>query len=198
MPNVQAAVAGLMLTIAVAAPVRAEVWKCSVDGKLEYSDQPCQSKGAPMTPRSLQGNVIDTATDASAAAPTRRTSIPPARSEQLFLASANVCPTNGDIAGMETKASSITLSPESKRFVQDEIRRARQCQKGRGNYSAADWTISKEAIDAQSSFTGAADARRRSEAMHSAADPNEGELIARQREVEDREALRRSRAPIDR
>lgn len=200
MPNIQQIVAGLMLTIAIAVPVQAEVWKCSLDGKLQYSDQPCQSQGAPMAPRSLQSNVIETAADGPAAMPTateRQTAAMPGRGGQLAT-SVNVCPTDSDIASMETKASSITLSPESKRFVQDEIRRARQCQKGRGNYSAADWAISKEAIEAQSSTTGAADARRRSETMHSAADPSEGELIARQRAIEDREALRRQRTPFAR
>ena len=176
---------------------QAQVWKCTIDGKVQYSDQPCPAKGEAMTSRSLQSNVIDTSADraaierakAAAAEQQAATATPSAAP----VAPANVCPSDRDIAGMETKASSISLSPEAKRFVQDEIRRARQCQKGQGKYSAADWTVSKQAVDAQSSLTGGPDARRRAEAVHSAADPAEGDRIARQREAEEREAARRER-----
>lgn len=197
MSKSQRTVAALLLLISIAGAARAEVWKCTIDGKPQYSDRPCQASGAPMTQRSLQANVVDSAVDRAKALATEAEQPPPSppRPAPQPVASANVCPSDRDIASMETTASSTTMNPESKRFVQDEIRRARQCQKGLGNYSAADWAISKEAVNAQSSLSGAADARRRSEAMHSAANPAEGELIARQRDLEDREALRRQRPP---
>lgn len=202
MPTIrQTALACLFLAGAAAMPAaHAQVWKCTVDGKVHYSDQPCPTKGEAMKSSALQGNVIDTSADRAAAERARA-----AAAEQLAASmpngapagpaaqpvSSNVCPSDRDIAAMETKASSISLSPEAKRFVQDEIRRARQCQKGQGSYSAADWNVSKQAVDAQSSLTGGADARRRAEAMHSAANANEGDRIARQREVEERDAQRR-------
>ncbi|MDH0864529.1 DUF4124 domain-containing protein [Mitsuaria sp. GD03876] len=196
----QAALACLLVAGATGfTAAHAQVWKCVVDGKTHYSDQPCPTKGEPLKSSALQGNVIDTSADRAAAerakaAADQQAATPPngaPAAPNAPAASSNVCPSDRDIAGMETKASSISLSPEAKRFVQDEIRRARQCQKGQGNYSAADWNVSKQAVDAQSSLTGGADARRRAEAMHSAANANEGDRIARQREVEDREAQRR-------
>jgi hypothetical protein len=199
MPKIhRTAFACLLAAGSIAAPTaQAQVWKCTIDGKVQYSDQPCPAKGEAMKSRSLQSNVIDTSADraaierakAAAAEQQAATATPSAAP----VAPANVCPSDRDIAGMETKASSISLSPEAKRFVQDEIRRARQCQKGQGKYSAADWTVSKQAVDAQSSLTGGPDARRRAEAVHSAADPAEGDRIARQREAEEREAARRER-----
>lgn len=177
--------------LAVSAPARAEVWKCPVDGKTRYSDQPCPTAGKALPPRALQGNVVDTAADRAAAR--TATTIAPAAVAPAE-ASASVCPSDRDIANMETQASSISLGTESKRFIQDEIRRARQCRKGQGRYDAADWKLSQQAVDAQSSLSGAADARRRAEAMHSAADPLEGDRIARQREADARDALLRERA----
>jgi len=204
MPKIhRTAFACLLAASAMAAPAaRAEVWKCVIDGKVHYSDQPCPNKGEPLPQRALQGNVVDTSADRAAIAERARaasaeeragTAAPSNGAQPAPPVSNNVCPSERDIAGMETKASSISLSPEAKRFVQDEIRRARQCQKGQGNYSAADWNISKQAVDAQSSLTGGPDARRRAEAMHSAANANEGDRIQRQRELEAREAARKER-----
>lgn len=190
---------GLALALLLSATgAQAQVWKCTVEGKVRYSDQPCPSKGEPMKARALQDNVIDASADRarlerarSSAAEQAAMAASAAVTTSPAAAPANVCPSDQEIAGLETKASSITLSPEAKRFVQDEIRRIRQCRKGQGRYSAADWAISKQAVEAQSSHTGGPDARRRAEAMHSAADPVEGDRIARQRELEEREAQRR-------
>ena len=198
MPKIQNIAIALFL-VAMSATAQGQVWKCVVNGKVQYSDQPCPAKGEVMPQRALQGNVVDTAADRAAAERARAAAAaeqqsPAAQPSGAPPASANACPSDRDITSMETKANSIALSPEAKRFVQDEIRRARQCQKGQGNYTAADWSISKQAVDAQSSLTGGPDARRRAEAMHSAANANEGDRIARQRELEEREAMRRQRA----
>lgn len=185
---------GVLLGVCAAMGAHAQVWKCTVDGKTHYSDQPCAAKGEQMKPQSLQSNVIDTSADRAAAERSRaaaeqqQANAPQASAPTV---PSNYCPSDRDIAAMETKASSISLSADAKRFVQDEIRRARQCQKGQGNYTASDWNVSKQAVDAQSSLTGGADARRRAEAMHSAANASEGDRIARQREVDDRNAQRR-------
>lgn len=198
MPKFRLIATALLCFAGAITTAQAQVWKCTVDGKVQYSDQPCPAKGEAMKSQSLQSNVIDTSADRAAierakaaAAEQQAVTASPSAAPVAAVAPANVCPSDRDIAGMETKASSISLSPEAKRFVQDEIRRARQCQKGQGKYSAADWTVSKQAVDAQSSLTGGPDARRRAEAVHSAADPAEGDRIARQREAEEREANRR-------
>ncbi|MGM9516754.1 hypothetical protein ACS5PK_21075 [Roseateles sp. DB2] len=191
----------LCMTALGGVSVQAEVWKCKVEGRLHYSDQPCQSlaKGGLMPSRALEPNIVGPI-------PPARTASAPGNLPQagaFWTAGeaaapsaplASVCPSDRDIASMETTASSTTLPAGAKRFVQDEIRRAWQCRKGQGRYSAADWRISREAVEAQSSLSGAESARIRSESMHSAANPNEGELIARQRAAEARAALRDRRS----
>ncbi|MFX1677739.1 DUF4124 domain-containing protein [Mitsuaria sp. CC2] len=197
MHKIHLAVIGGLLGVFAATGVQAQVWKCTTAGKTHYSDQPCAANGEQMRPQSLQSNVIDTSADRAAA---ERAKAAAEREQQQTngvqasqpAAPSNFCPSDRDIAAMETKASSISLSAEAKKFVQDEIRRARQCQKGQGSYSASDWNVSKQAVDAQSSLTGGADARRRAEAMHSAANVSEGDRIARQREAEERNAKRGS------
>lgn len=167
-----------------------EVWKCQVGQQIIYSDQPCKTQGDTLNPRALQGNVVDAAVkkpvDDGAGAPAAgfRADNRPAD---------NVCPGDSEITAMETRASSISLNPEAKAFMQDEVRRARQCRKGQGRYAAADWEISRQAQAAQSSISGGPDGRRRAEDMHSAADPSEGDRIASMREQEraQREAQRR-------
>jgi hypothetical protein len=167
-----------------------EVWKCQVGQQIKYSDRPCTIAGDTLNPRALQGNVVDAAVKkpagdgASAPAPGLRADGRPAD---------NVCPGEAEVKAMETRASSISLGAEAKAFMQDEVRRARQCRKGQGRYGAADWEISRQAQAAQSSLSGAPDARRRAEDMHSAADPSEGDRIASMREQEraQREAQRR-------
>ena len=179
---------GLHLLTAACMPqtAQADVWKCTADGRTQYSDQPCQvaSRGERVAARLLQGNVIDVGrpTAESTTRPLQADAAVPDERGAAPGPIASVCPSDRDIVSMETTASSIRLDPEAKRFVQDEIRRARQCQKGQGQYSAADWAISREAVAAQNSLTGAADARIRSESMHSAANPAEGDRIARRQE----------------
>jgi hypothetical protein len=180
--------------IGAAAPA-AEVWKCQVGEQIQYSDQPCQLKGEALASRKLQGNVVETAGrsgDKGAATADASGNSSPSNAE-FKRQENNVCPSDADIAGMETRASSIGLTPEAKAFMQDEVRRARQCRKGQGRYAAADWDISRQAQAAQTSQGGGADARRRAEAMHSAADPVEGERIARQREQAQEQAQREAR-----
>jgi len=181
-----------LLVMSAGAAQAHEVWKCKVGDEIRYSDQPCAAQGEALAPRVLQGNVIDATRVPQSSSAERAEFQGSARPQG---AEENVCPTDRDITSMETRASSISLSREAKTFMQEEIRRARQCRKGQGRYTAADWAISRDAQNAQSSLSGAADARRRAEAMHSAADPLEGDRIARQREAEEaaaREAERRA------
>ncbi|MCV2371170.1 hypothetical protein [Roseateles oligotrophus] len=167
-----------------------EVWKCQVGDQIKYSDRPCQAAGEALPSRSLQANVVDAAVKKPAAEAASGAMQNPNTGHRP---EANVCPGELEISAMETRASSISLSPEAKAFMQDEVRRARQCSKGQGRYAAADWDISRQAQAAQSSHSGAQDARRRAEDMHSAADASEGDRISSVREQEraQREAQRR-------
>lgn len=202
MHKIHLSLAALLLALGATGSAQAQVWKCTINGKVQYSDQPCPAQGEQLKSHALQGNVIDTSADRAAAerqAAERAKAEAGANGDQparpgTAQAPANVCPSDRDLTAMETKANSISLSPEAKRFIQDEVRRARQCQKGKGVYTAADWDISKQAVDAQGNLTGSADARRRAEGMHSAADAAEADRIARQREADQRDAaIRRAR-----
>lgn len=171
------------LLAALIGSAQAEVWKCRApDGSTIFSDRPCPGSGSAIEERQLRGNAID-GPRLSPAAPAGAASLPAADSPSAA-APANDCPGDQELRHMETRASSTTLGDKERAFMQDEIRRVRQCRKGLGRYSAADWAISREAQAAQSNLKGAAEARRRAEDMHSAANPQEGERIERQRQAE--------------
>ena len=108
---------------------------------------------------------------------------------------ANVCPSSTELRDMENPRQLHQPQHRGPAVHDRRIRRARQCAKGQGRYTEADWRISREAQAAQSSNSGAYEARLRAEGMHSAADP-EGTRIARQREQEtaaQAQAARRAR-----
>lgn len=168
------------------------VWKCDVGGKVVFSDKPCPQAGQPVSERALQPNVVDgvkpeTVRVALGAAPASAPQPPP-------MPAGNSCPGDGELRGMETRANSTTLGDAERRFMQDEVRRVRQCRNGQGRYSDADWAISREAQAAQSQLSDRVrrDARVRAEDMHAAADPDEGDRIARRRIAEERMQQRRA------
>jgi hypothetical protein len=149
----------------------AEVWKCKQrGGGIAFSDVPCPGAGEPLEPRRLQSNVADAPRLPAADARTADNAAPP----QPPSAPANDCPGDLELRNMETRANSTTLGDRERAFMQDEIRRVRQCRKGQGRYTAEDWALSREAQNAQSS-SNAEKARLRAEGMHSAADPLEGD-----------------------
>jgi hypothetical protein len=169
----------LALSMGIMGSARAqqgEVWKCKQrDGSVAFSDVPCPGAGEPLEPRRLQINVADAPRLPATAdkSPDGAAAQPPV----------NDCPGDLELRNMETRANSTSLGDKERAFMQDEIRRVRQCRKGQGRYTAEDWALSREAQNAQSS-SNAEKARLRAEGMHSAADPLEGERIARQRETE--------------
>lgn len=179
----------LGLSLALSGAWAQQVWKCEVGGKVVFSDKPCPQAGQQLPGRTLQPNVVDAmkpeVVDAAMGRPQ-----PPALPPQL--PAGNACPGDGEIRGMQTRANSTTLGDAERQFMQDEVRRARQCRSGQGRYADADWDISREAQAAQSQLSdrARADARQRAEAMHSAADPDEGERISRRRIAEERMARR--------
>lgn len=181
---------GLGLSLAMSAASAQQVWRCEVDGKVNFSDKPCPQAGKPVAERSLRPNVVDAIKpEVVDAAMGRGAASAPAAAAP---AAGNACPGDGELRGMETRAGSTTLGEPERQFLQDEVRRARQCRAGQGRYRDADWDISREAQAAQTQFSDRVRlaARERAEAMHSAADPVEGDRIARRRLAEERAAQR--------
>jgi hypothetical protein len=191
--------AALGLCLAMSGAWAQQVWKCEVAGKVNFSDKPCPQAGQPVSDRSLQPNVVDAIKPEVVNAAMGRApaaSAPP-------LPAGNACPGDSEIRSMETRANSTTLGDAERQFLQDEVRRVRQCRAGQGRYREADWVISREAQAAQTQISDRAryDARLRAEAMHSAADPDEGDRITRRRIAEEKlqrrqqQSLQRSQNP---
>lgn len=186
----------LVWCLATTGAAAQQVWKCEVGGKVVFSDKPCPQSGQPVSERTLQPNLVDSlkpevvraALDAASAAPAAPG---PA---------GNSCPGDGELRGMETRANSTTLGDAERRFMQDEVRRVRQCRSGQGRYRDADWAISRDAQAAQSQLSDRVrrDARVRAEDMHAAADPDEGDRIARRRIAEERMQQRRAEQRLQR
>lgn len=175
-------------------PSHAQVWRCMDNGRTVFSDMPCPKSGRELDARQLNANTVQ-GHRAPEAKEVAEPPAAPANAKPSRVTSMSVCPTDQDIRNMEVKASSITLQDIEKDFLNDEIRRARQCRNGQGNYSAADWQASRDAQDAQSSLDGRERGRKRAEGVHSAADPVEGDRIERRqlqarqwRRQEDRKA----------
>lgn len=187
---------GLLLSTGAGAQ---QVWKCEVNGKVNFSDKACPQAGQPVAERSLRPNMVEAikpeVVDAAMGRAPAASTPPPA--------AGNVCPGDSEIRGMETRANSTTLGDAERQFLQDEVRRVRQCRAGQGRYREADWVISREAQAAQTQIGDRArhDARLRAEAMHSAADPDEGDRITRRRIAEEKmqrrnqQQLQRSQNP---
>lgn len=181
------------LCLAVSGAGAQQVWKCEAGGKVVFSDKPCPQTGQPLDQRSLQPNMVDAIKPELIDATMGRT---PAASAPAPAPAGNICPGEAEIRSMETRASSTTLGDAERQFLHDEMRRVRQCRAGQGRYREADWVLSREAQAAQSLLSDRArqDARLRAEAMHSAADPDEGDRIARRRIAEER--LQRRNQPL--
>lgn len=167
----------------------AEVWKCKEGDRVVFSDSPCPKTGAPIDNRKLQGNVVQAQPvypespggpeyETDNAGRVIRRSERELNSVPYNGPVGNTCPSENDIRNMQVKANSNTLGRQQKQFMYDEIRRARQCAAGQGNYGARDWQASREAQNAQSSIAGGRKERINAEGVHSAADPIEGDRIA--------------------
>ena len=193
---------GVALGLAAQGALAQQVWKCEVDGQVRFSDKPCPGTGQRVPDRTLQPNVVDSlkpevvreamGRPAPASAPAAVASAP--------AVAGNVCPSDSEIRGMETRGNSTTLGDPERQFMQEEVRRALQCRAGRGRYTDADWAVSRaaQAAQTQSSDRARRDARIRAEAMHSAADPDEADRIARRRIAEERLELQRQQQALRR
>lgn len=187
----------LALCLAAAGAAAQPVWKCDMGGKVVFSDKPCPQAGQPVSERALQPNVVDGVKPETVRAVLAPASAPPPAAAP---AAGNSCPGDGELRGMETRANSTTLGDAERRFMQDEVRRVRQCRNGQGRYRDADWAISRQAQAAQSQLSDRErrDARVRAEDMHAAADPDEGDRIARRRIAEERLQQRRAEQRLER
>lgn len=174
-------IVGLLASQAVAATV----WKCQEGERVVFSDAPCPSTGKPVDPRRLQPNIVKAEPVTRAVNQEREVGAGYANAGAE--GAGRACPSDLEIRNMEVSAGSVTRSKEDKAFLRDEVRRARQCQKGQGNYSANDWQISRDAQRDQGSVDPrrGKEARTRAEGMHSAADPIEGDRIAERRRQEE-------------
>jgi len=189
----------LGLCLAFAGAGAQQVWKCEVAGKIHFSDKPCPEAGSRVPERSLRPNVAEAlkpetvqaalGRPAAAGAASAPQSSQGAQQPGSPALATNSCPGDGEIRGMETRANSTTLGDAERQFMQDEVRRARQCRAGQGTYTDADWDISRQSQAAQSQLSerARADARVRAESVHSAADALEGDRIARRRIEEERQ-----------
>lgn len=196
--TVRACLLGLGLTL-VGPPLWSQVYRCvGPDGSIQYSNLACPSSSSATQIRA-RPNSVDTTGERqqsaiaersrrreALAAESRGDMMTVSRSDGGGMRASNTCPSDNDIRNLETRASSITLGKKEREFLQDEIRRSRQCQKGQGSYTADDWRISRDASAKQSNISqrDREAARAGAEAMHSAADPAEGNRIAAARRAE--------------
>ena len=184
----------------------AQVIRC-VDkaGNVQFSNMGCPStttgRGVDVRPNALDTSGMRQQNQVELAAQQRR-----GQDEQPILMQqssaspngrASECPSSREIRNMEVSVSSPSLKKKERDFFEAEIRRARQCKAGEGNYSAEAWKASKEAFDDQRSVDPEVrrQARARAEGIHSAANPREGDRIAQEKLAEAiREASRRAAA----
>lgn len=188
---------GLGVALGLAGPgaFAQQIWKCEVDGQARFSDKPCPGAGQRLPERTLQPNIVESLKPEVVREAMGRPA--PASAPPAAVPAGNVCPSDAEIRGMETRGNSTTLGDSERQFMQEEVRRALQCRAGRGRYTEADWAVSRAAQAAQTQFSDRArrDARIRAESMHSAADPEEADRIARRRIAEERlEAQRQQQA----
>lgn len=199
----------LVATLAMSGSCFAQVYRCvGPDGRIEFSNLACPSD-ASVTRLNAKTNSIDTSGSRTQALKlenrrlreqlaerqsAHQSASMGARSTQPSQAAGNVCPSDNEIRNMQVSASSITRGEKEKTFLEAEIRRARQCQKGQGNYSAEDWKISREAQGDQNSIKDQKRGRARAEGMHSAADPIEGDRIQLERLAEQQRRASRAGA----
>lgn len=183
-------IGALGVAVAVAGPALAQVYKCTdAHGKTEYSNLACP-QGAKVSAPVIKSNTVD----ASGMRLQNQLALQRQWDEQQrpqqpalmslsgpISGSTGHCPSDIELRNMETSATSTTMGRKEREFLQDEIRRVRQCRAGQGRYTREDWAISRQAQDDQNSLTNRARGRARAEGMHSAADPLEGQRIHERR-----------------
>jgi hypothetical protein len=83
---------GLAFALAMGSAAAQQVWKCEVDGRVIYTDEPCGKAGRPMPPRSLMANVVDSPPALAASAGLAASGVPEAAEPLAPAASAASVP----------------------------------------------------------------------------------------------------------
>lgn len=134
---------GIFASLAVAS-ASSQVYKCTVDGQVVYSDRLCPG-AREINPAQLRTNTVDAYQ-------------PPISSVNEFDRESNSgripkssssCLSNQEIKNLETKAKSITIKKEEKEFLASELERARSCTTSNSKYTDADLKKLKELQDGQ-------------------------------------------------
>lgn len=175
--------------LALAVPARAQVYKCrTAQGGVEYSGTPCPA-GAAGGVADVRPNTLDSAglrEQAARLGATRPAGVASGASAPGAATAAGperVCPGETELRNLETSAGASTRDARQRGWLQDEVRRVRQCRAGEGRYTAQDW---RELARAWADFDrikpeDQAAAHARAEDLHAAANPLEAQRIAARR-----------------
>jgi hypothetical protein len=156
-------IASAILLSLLATEGKSQVYRCmDSGGKTIYTDSPCSKTVKQISSSSLNSNVMDSSgmreqvrrnnaqsvleQETRNIAAQQQADLPPAARQK-------VCPSEREIANLETSASSISLGKAERDFLYAEIRRARACKKEDSNYSAEDWRRVREAQSSQSQIS---------------------------------------------
>jgi hypothetical protein len=124
----------------------AQLYKCvSPSGRTEYSQSPCadQRDAAPIRGSANVINAMPQSEIRRATAPRPPTQGAPA----AIIGGGGQGPSAQDIKNLETSASSITKGAKERRFLQQEVERAKAAG---GQYSGDDWAALKQTQEQQS------------------------------------------------
>ncbi len=174
--------------LALALPAAAQVYKCRTpQGGVEYSGTPCPA-GTAGGLADVRPNTLDSAglRDQAARSGAARPAGAASAASAPAVAAAEpqrVCPSETELRNLETSAGASTRDARQRGWLQDEVRRVRQCRAGEGRYTAQDW---RELAQAWAGFDrikpeDQAAAHARADDLHAAANPLEAQRIAARR-----------------
>lgn len=132
---------------------QAQMFKCVVNGKVVYQQSACQDE---RNERGIGGTTttIDAMPQREINRVNNRAAQERARDERtpkmsVIGGSRPATPSDQDIKNLETSASSKTISDKERKFLQQEVERARAAQQGNGSYTQKNLEQLKDAQSAQ-------------------------------------------------
>lgn len=129
--------------------VQAQMFKCvGPGGKVEYRGSPCEDA---RHERGLSGGTISgvDAMSQKEIQRAQRANPAPRQPQAVIIGGQAKGPSAQDIKNMEAAATSVTMDPKARKFLEAEVRRAKEAQRRGGDYTAEDWADLKEAQRAQ-------------------------------------------------
>ncbi|GAA5173790.1 hypothetical protein GCM10025771_01870 [Niveibacterium umoris] len=133
-----------LLPLLIADAAGAGVYRCAdAQGHITYSDLPCAT-GANAKQQTINASPAARGIAGTAAQPANE--VAGAQRGASHAGSEKVCPTERDIANLETRATSITLDERARTFMRDEVRRARACAREDSHYTQEDWARVEQGI----------------------------------------------------